>query len=133
MTGTMMNIATIHYIAQPDFISMSLFLSSFFKQCKILYTGMYLHGGLANQKNILQKKLRTEKKRTNQPTKQTNKKIQAVQENCHRQQNLSSQRSESQSNTGPDYFLPDAVITHIQISNLIQHKYKSSPSRSILV
>lgn len=34
---------------------------------------MYLHGGLANQKNILQKKLRTEKKRTNQPNKQTKK------------------------------------------------------------
>lgn len=45
--------------------------------------------GVLQTKNILQKLLRTEKKEQTK-TKLKKKKIQAVQGNCHRQQNLSS-------------------------------------------
>lgn len=57
-------------------------------------------GVLQTKKNILQKLLQTEKKKTKTNEK---KKIQAVQGNCHRQQNLSSLRSEPQSNTEPGF------------------------------
>lgn len=93
-----MNIATIHYIAQPDFINMSLFL--FFLNSAKYFIQECTWRGSCKPKNILQKLLQTEKKpKTNEKKKQ----IQAVQGNCHRQQNLSSLRSEPQSNTEPGF------------------------------
>lgn len=74
---------------------------------------MYLDGGLANQK-IYYKSYCKQKK--NKLKTKGKKKIQAVQGNCHRQQNLSSLRSEPQSNTEPGFlcfFFIDAVITNI--------------------
>lgn len=64
---------------------------------------MYLFGGLANKKYIT-KVTANRKKKPNQNKPKLKKKIQAVQGNCHRQQNLSSLRSEPQSNTGPGFF-----------------------------
>lgn len=61
---------------------------------------MYLDGGLANQK-IYYKSYCKQKKNPKQMKKK--KKIQAVQGNCHRQQNLSSLRSKPQSNTEPGF------------------------------
>lgn len=46
--------------------------------------------GVLQTKNILQKLLRTEKKEQTKTKLKKKKKIQAVQGNCHRQQNLSS-------------------------------------------
>lgn len=95
----MMNIATIHYIAQPDFINVSLFLfflnsaKYFIQECTwmgVLQTKKYITKVIANRKKTTQNKWKK-------------KNIQAVQGNCHRQQNLSSLRSKPQSNTEPGF------------------------------
>lgn len=64
----MMNIATIHYIAQPDFINMSLFL--FFLNSAKYFIQECTWRGSCKPKNILQKLLQTEKKpKTNEKKK----------------------------------------------------------------
>lgn len=63
---------------------------------------MYLDGGLANEK-IYYKSYCKQKKNPNKTNEKKKEKIQAVQGNCHRQQNLSSLRSKPQSNTEPGF------------------------------
>lgn len=70
MTGTMMNIATIHYIAQPDFISMSLFLSSFFLNSAKYFIQECICIGVLQTKKYFTKETANRKKRTNQTNKQ---------------------------------------------------------------
>lgn len=109
-----MNIATIHYIAQPDFINVSLFL--FFLNSAKYFLQECTWMGVLQTKKYITKVTANRKKNPKQMRKK--KKIQAVQGNCHRQQNLSSLRSKPQSNTEPEFlslifFYLDAVITNI--------------------
>lgn len=100
----------LHNLTSSMWVCFFFFLNSakyFIQECTwmgVLQTKKYITKVTANRKKT--------------QNKWKKKKIQAVQGNCHRQQNLSSLRSKPQSNTEPGFlclafFYLDAVITNI--------------------
>lgn len=106
-----MNIATIHYIAQPDFINMSLFLFFFLNSAKYFIQECTWMGVLQTKKYFT-KVTANRKKRTNQ--NKIKKKRYKLYKEIAIDNKISPLREANLSPTqGLIIFLLDAVITNI--------------------